>query len=125
MKTILPDARHPMSSEEWETVCRPKPKSAFDAMVTPDWPTIWAKIGTQVGHKVECDDAESFMRVIASRDGDMHLVLDHGRNQLGMTPTFRARTFQGGGRNDRVRLALAMLALAIVEDCEPNNSITG
>jgi hypothetical protein len=101
-------------------VCRPKPKSAFDAMVTPDWPTIWAKIGTQVGHKVECDDAESFMRVIASRDGDMHLVLDHGRNQCGMTPTFRARTFQGGGRNDRVRLALAMLALAIVEDCETN-----
>lgn len=34
------------------------------------------------------------------------------------SPTFRARTFAGGGNHERVRIALALLALAIVEDVE-------
>lgn len=92
--------------------------SLFDRSVKVDWEKLWAKVGTQRNHTVECDDAEGFMRVIASCDGDFHLTLDHGRNQTGFQPTFRARTFQGGGRNDRVRKALALLALAIAEDTE-------
>ena len=92
--------------------------SVFDSMVTPDWPRIWDRIGTCRQHTAECDDAESYMQLVASNDGDMFLTLDRGRNQHCMHPSFRARTFCGGGHHDRVRLALAMLALAIAEDCE-------
>ena len=102
----------------------PQSGSLFDQAVKVNWEKLWANVGTQRNHTVECDDAESFLRVIASCDGDFHLTLDHGRNQTGMQPTFRARTFQGGGRNDRVRKALALLALAIAEDTE-NKALTG
>ena len=96
----------------------PPSGSLFDRAVKVDWEKLWAKVGTQRNHTVECDDAEGYLRVIASCDGDFHLTLDHGRNQTSFQPTFRARTFQGGGRNERVRRALALLALAIAEDTE-------
>lgn len=97
-----------------------KPKSSFDSMVKINWQKLWDKVGTVKRHKIECDDAEGYLSIVAAMDGDMHLSLDKGRMQSHLTPTFRARTFIGGGRNQRVRTALALLALAIVEDCEEN-----
>lgn len=52
-----------------------------------------------------------------SIDGDMHLFLDaHPRGDSLGCPSFRARTWAGGGRMERVRVALLLLALAIKED---------
>jgi len=93
--------------------------STFDKITENlNWQEIWEKTDTNKLHTIECDDAESFMSVGASCDGDFHLILDRGRNQIGMHPSFRARTFDGGGRNERVRIALALLTLAIIEDKE-------
>jgi hypothetical protein len=105
-----------------KVIC-PKSDSAFDRMVTPDWQKIWSEIGTRMGHQVECDDRESFMTVIIDDQGDAHLEVTRQSKARECgggfgNPTFRARTYQGGGRNERVRLALILLALAIVEDCE-------
>ncbi|MFA6679158.1 MAG: hypothetical protein WCR96_01555 [Candidatus Methanomethylophilaceae archaeon] len=93
-------------------------KSDFEKMVKIDWPKIWEKIGTNSLHMVECDDAEGYLHVGVSCDGDFHLNLERGRNQLGMTPSFRARTFAGGGMHEKVRQALALLTLAIIEDTQ-------
>lgn len=93
-------------------------KSAFDSMVKPDWPAIWQKIGTRKAHIAECDDGESLLYVVASCDGDLHITLERGRKQLNCHPSFRARTSGGGGHKEKVRIALAMLALAITEDCQ-------
>lgn len=91
-------------------------QSAFDRMVKIDWATLWSAIGTNHLHQLECDDAEGFLNVGASRDGDMHLSLDKGRLQHGFSPSFRARTHQGGGRHERTRKAMALLALAVLAD---------
>lgn len=95
--------------------------SLFDEFVSIEWEKLWEKVNTDGRYTVECDDAESYMHVALSCDGDVHLMLDRGRNQYGFQPTFRSRTFGGGGRNHRVRKALLMLALAIEEDNEENN----
>ena len=97
--------------------------SAFDAMVTPCWNAIWDRLGTKVQHQAECDDRESIMTVVIDDQGDAHLDLMRHPKAVECgggfgSPTFRARTFQGGGRSERVRLALILLALAITEDCE-------
>jgi len=96
-------------------------KSDFEKMFKIDWPKIWEKIGANCLHTVERDDAEGYMNVGATCDGDFHLSLEKGRNQYGISPSFSARTFNGGGMNEKVRTALALLALAIVEDAEENN----
>jgi len=79
---------------------------------------VWNKIGTRIMHSCECDDAEGFLKVGASPDGDLHLSVSPHPNALGMHYGFRARTYLGGGRNERVRKALMLLALAIKEDSE-------
>lgn len=96
--------------------------SVFDKCVNVDWTALWKVIGTKTSHTVCCDDHESLLIVIADNQGDMHLnTIEHPEAEeycrRGFSsPTFRARTFAGGGRNERVRIALALLALAIVED---------
>ena len=96
----------------------PNKKSLFDKLVKMDWQKLWEKVETGKHHTIECDDAESYMTVAASCDGDLHLWLDKGRNSCGINPSFRARTFDGGGRSERVRQALLLLAVAIIEDQE-------
>lgn len=72
---------------------------------------------------MECDDRESILTLIADNQGDLHMdmvkhpMADACGGGFG-SPTFRARTFAGGGNHERVRIALALLALAIVEDVE-------
>lgn len=95
--------------------------SVFDSCVKVDWEKLWKSIGTKAAHTVECDDRESILTVIADNQGDMHL--DMIRHPMAErcgggfgSPTFRARTFAGGGQHERIRIALALLALAIVED---------
>ena len=96
-----------------------KTLSIFDKITENlDWKEVWEKIETNKLYSIECDDAESFMNVGPSCDGDFHLSLEKGRNQHGIHPSFRATTFGGGGRNERVRIALALLTLAIIEDKE-------
>ena len=94
--------------------------SVFDQVVTEDFHSIWDKIGFDL-HKIECDDREGLMTVGASCDGDLHLALYPTEGGIHMRPSFRARTFLGGGHNRRVRTALMLLALAIKEDSEGNN----
>lgn len=97
-----------------------KTDSVFDeATGNFDFHAIFEKIGTQQMHRCECDDADGVLTVGASLDGDMWLALYEHPRQLSMLPGFRARTWQGGGRKERVRKALMLLALAVVEDAKP------
>jgi len=95
--------------------------SVFDRCVNIDWPEYWKIVGTHHGHRAECDDRESLLTVWADPQGDMHVdilrhpMAEHCGGGFGV-PSFRARTFQGGGRCERIRIALALLALAIAED---------
>ena len=96
-------------------------KSVFDSCVKPDWTRLWESVKTNTEYSVECDDRESILTVVADNQGDIHLYLirhpkaeECGGGFGG--PTFRARTFAGGGRNERIRIALSLLALAITED---------
>lgn len=100
--------------------------SVFDRCVRVDWPELWRAIGTRTAHRAECDDRESVLTVIADDQGDLHV--DMRRHPMARdcgggfgSPTFRARTFTGGGRCERIRTALALLALAISED-QPNTT---
>ena len=95
--------------------------SVFDRCVKIDWPAVWEAIGTLKSHQAECDDRESLLTVVADDQGDLHM--DMTRHPMAHecgggfgTPTFRARTLVGGGRCERIRTALALLALAISED---------
>lgn len=91
--------------------------SLFDSSVKIDWPAIWDAVGeTNCLPRIECDDCEGWLSVGPSCDGDFHLKVWPGRHQKGMSPSFRSRTFQGGGHNHKVRTALALLTLAIIED---------
>lgn len=99
----------------------PAAGSVFDRCVKIDWPALWASIGTRRAHSAECDDREGLLSVLASEDGYLHLALDPHPMAAECgggfgSPTFRARTFAGGGRGARIRAALALLALAILED---------
>ncbi len=93
-------------------------QSLFDKFVEIDWNELWEKVSTHRRYVVECDDREGILSVVASCDGDFHMAIDKGSGQLRPTPSFRSRTFIGGGRNERIRKALALLALAINEDTE-------
>jgi hypothetical protein len=92
--------------------------SKFDKMVNVEWPVLWETVKTMDSHMVECDDAEGLLTVMADSMGDFHMWLTPGRNMTGLSPSFRARTTGGGGRYERIRIALALLALAIAEDVE-------
>lgn len=87
-------------------------------MVKIDWASLWESIGTMNSHEVECDDREGVITVMSDSMGDLRLWLSEGSQPSTGIPSFRARTFGGGGRNERVRIALALLALAITEDVE-------
>lgn len=91
-------------------------KSAFDKMVRVDWPELWRIVETMNPHRIQCDDREGEVVVIPDKMGDIHLSLEPCEGMTGARPSFRARTYGGGGRNERVRIALALLALAIEED---------
>jgi hypothetical protein len=93
------------------------PVSVFDAVTKSfDAQAVWQQIGTAQSHRCHCDDGDGILAVAASLDGDMWLCLYPGRNQMSLQPGFRARTWNGGGRKERVRKALMLLALAISED---------
>lgn len=91
-------------------------ESAFDKMVRVNWPELWNRVKTDSPHLIGCDDREGTLVVIPDRMGDLHICIEPCQGMLGARPSFRARTFSGGGRNERVRIALALLALAIEED---------
>ena len=98
--------------------------SVFDRCVKIDWEAVWKAIGTRSAHQAECDDRESLLTVIADDQGDLHMDMIRHPKAIECgggfgTPTFRARTFAGGGRCERIRTALALLALAISEDQPP------
>ena len=98
-------------------------ESAFDKITKDlDWSDIWNSIDSDGINSISCDDAESYLCVTPSCDGDFHLWLTphEGAIKIGH-PSFRARTYMGGGNNSRVRTALALLALAIVEDTKEHN----
>lgn len=95
--------------------------SVFDKLVNMDWGKLWPEIKAMESYSVDCDDAQGSITVICARDGDLHLMMDdHERMDSKGNPGFRARTYGGGGRNERVRRALLLLALAIKEDADPN-----
>ena len=96
-----------------------KKAGVFNNIVNCDWPLIWSKIEQMKFYKTDCDDGQGTLGVCCSVDGDMYLSLrDHPRMDTPRNPSFRARTFQGGGRQDRTRIALMLLAIAIQEDEE-------
>ena len=96
-------------------------KSAFESVTSIDWATIWSKVRPETQYSAECDDAEGYLNVIVSREGDVFLTIDRGANQAGMHPSFRSRTHGGGGHKEKIRQALLILAMAIIEDEETNN----
>ena len=93
-------------------------KSLFDQQVFMDWPAVWARLNSEMAPVAESDDGEGTLCVREDASGDMHLVVYPGLNQRAILPSFRARTKVGGGHHERIRTALALLALAIVEDTE-------
>jgi hypothetical protein len=96
-----------------------KKESLFDRLVTMDWQALWEVVETMEFTNIECDDAEGWLSVCASCDGDLHLsVYPNEKGSRIGSPSFRARTYDGGGRHERVRQALLLLAVAIKEDQE-------
>jgi hypothetical protein len=95
-------------------------ESLFNKLTESLWHTdIWSRVQGMENYQVECDDREGTLAVVIDHQGDAHLkVWPTERTTYGMSPTFRARTFAGGGRNERTRIALILLALAIKEDGE-------
>ena len=95
-------------------------KSVFDQMVKVDWGKLWPQLTVMQQYEVDCDDGQGILVVTPALDGDLHVWLDeHERADSIGDKSYRARTFAGGGRNERVRKALLMLALAIKEDADP------
>lgn len=95
-----------------------KRESIFDKIVNVDWKIMFDGIKPMQGVIAECDDSEGVLDVILSIDGDMHLSLTPHPNGTGLMPGFRSRTWSGGGRNERTRIALLLLAHAIKDDKE-------
>lgn len=91
-------------------------KSTFDSLVKLQWETILSAIRPDEWQSFSCDDAEGQLNIVIDNMGDVHLHILPGQQMLGSSPSIRARTFGGGGRSERVRCALILLALAIKED---------
>lgn len=71
-------------------------------------------VDTKNVYQVKDDDAQGCLTVCFGEDGDAHI-------QTLMEPSYvslRARTYAGGGRNLRTRMAIMFLALAIKLDNE-------
>lgn len=81
------------------------------------WPELWEHVGDRVRHSFRCDDRCGVLTVLAGPDGDMWAGMDKGDSDCHFGPPgIRARTYIGGGRSERVRRALMLLALAIKAD---------
>lgn len=91
-------------------------KSTFDGLVKMQWEKVWAAVKPNEWQSFSCDDAEGNLNIVIDPMGDVHMHLLPGRQMTGGFPTIRARTWGGGGRSERVRCALILLALAIKED---------
>lgn len=93
--------------------------SVFDQCVNMDYSKIFDRI--MEPQSATCDDREGVLTVTVALDGDLHLwVKSTPQTTMKFSPSFRARTVGGGGRNQRIRDALMLLALAINEDVEQN-----
>jgi hypothetical protein len=83
----------------------------------------FAHVNSTDVYRIECDDGAGVLSVCLGVDGDMHATVYPGprAEELGHfgSPGYRARTHTGGGRCERVRKALLLLALAIKADA-PN-----
>jgi hypothetical protein len=78
---------------------------------------LWPIVGDRAAHEAKCDDRCGIMTVMAGPDADMHIFLKEGDSDCHFgPPAVRIRTFNGGGRRERVRRALMILALAIEAD---------
>ena len=100
-------------------VNKKKNSGVFNKLINCDWTLIWSKIKSMKSYRSECDDGQGILNVVSSLDGDMHLFLTpHSRADDPYSQSFRARTWCGGGRNERTRVALMLLAIAIQEDEE-------
>lgn len=95
-------------------------ESVFDSLVDMSWGKIWSEISSDCSYTAECDDGQGVLDIVCTFDGDLHLfVSPHPRMNIIGNPSFRARTYFGGGKQERVRRALILLALAIKEDTDP------
>lgn len=84
------------------------------------FPEMWEHVGDRQGHEFRCDDRCGVLVVLAGPDGDMHAGIQPGDSDCHFgSPGIRARTHTGGGRSERVRRALMLLALAIKADTTP------
>lgn len=104
---------------------KPTPEAeAFDK-ITKGFPyqEVYQHVTSADAYRVECDDGAGVLSVCLGVDGDMHAAVWEGprADALGHfgLPAYRARTYTGGGRCERVRMALMLLALAIKADA-PN-----
>lgn len=97
-----------------------KKKSEFDKLLSKFVSECYhTDFKSQQVYSTECDDAQGVLGVMSACDGDMHLFMsNHPRMDNMGNPSFRSRTWFGGGRNERTRLALAILACAINHDKE-------
>jgi hypothetical protein len=96
-------------------------RQLFDRVVdNPPHSELWKHIGDRIGHEFKCDDQCGLLTIMAGPDGDMHAFMSKGDSDCHFgPPAVRARTFGGGGRSERVRVALMLLAVAIEADSEP------
>jgi hypothetical protein len=94
----------------------PKPApSLFDEVTKGfNYQKMFAKMGDKQV-RLPCDDRNGELAVMLAVDGDMHLAV-YPASQTQLQPGFRARTYGGGGRHERVRKALMILAVAMIED---------
>lgn len=94
----------------------------FDKLVKLPFQEVFKEVDTMTRYDIRCDDGDGLLSVVLSLDGDMHAAIDEAPNRRELyhygPVSFRARTFIGGGRNERVRQALLLLALAIKADSE-------
>jgi len=93
------------------------PPSLFDKVTEGfNYQEMFAKMGEDPV-RLLCDDRNGELMVMLAVDGDMHLAV-YPASQTQLQPGFRARTYGGGGRHERVRKALMILAVAMLEDAK-------
>lgn len=77
----------------------------------------YAIIGDREVHEFLCDDRCGVLTVTVGPDGDLWAGMHEGDSDCHFGPPgVRARTYSGGGRSERVRQALMLLAVAMVAD---------
>lgn len=66
---------------------------------------------------LRCDDGQGLLSVTLAVDSDVHAsVTALPSSDFEFMPSFRCRTYAGGGRNEKTRMALLILMLAMKED---------